>query len=210
MLLSVMGGCVAFAMTLITPGSDSAPTLFTFLLVVNNFCVACCDVLADAMVAEFAKLERGRGAGNLQVCVFGSQNLGQIVLNIFAGDVLAWCGPWPMFAGFGIMQAGIAGVAMTLHETPDEEPVTVAKVKRQLVLLKKTLQYPPIYMPAIFFFLINGGRPDITNGALQLITDQDNGYGINVSPVGPFCCVQFPVLSDGVCAVCCRSTHITI
>ena len=116
--------------------------------------VAICDVLADAMVAEYAKLEKGHGAGNLQVAVFGSNNMGQILLNFFAGDVLEWVGPWPMFVCFGILQAGIAGIAMILNETPDEEEVTWPKVKRQLTLLKKTLVYPPIYMPAIFFYLI--------------------------------------------------------
>ena len=61
--------------------------------------------------------------------------------------------------------------------------MTIEKVKRQITLLKKTLQYPPIYMPAIFFFLIQGGRPDISSGVLQFITDQDNGYGVAVAPM---------------------------
>ena len=54
------------------------------------------------MVAEYAKLERGRGAGNLQVACFGSQNVGSLLLNLFAGDVLQSWGPWPMFAVFGV------------------------------------------------------------------------------------------------------------
>ena len=30
--------------------------------------------------------------------------------------------------------------------------------------------------------LRSGGRPDITNGILQYITDQDDGYGIDIDP----------------------------
>ena len=36
--------------------------------------------------------------------------------------------------------------------------------------------------------LRSGGRPDITNGILQYITDQDDGYGIDIDP-----CAQTPL-----------------
>ena len=119
MLISIVGGLIATSMAFIDAGSEYGRSLFVVAITANNLCVALCDVLADAMVAEYAKLEKGKGAGNLQVCVFGSQNFGQIILHFFAGDVLEWVGPWPMFVMFGLMQAGIAGIAMILKERPD-------------------------------------------------------------------------------------------
>jgi hypothetical protein len=43
------------------------PAWVTFMFTLSSLAVAFCDVVADAMVAEYAKLESGRGAGNLQV-----------------------------------------------------------------------------------------------------------------------------------------------
>ena len=63
MLWSVFGG-LAYSLVFLVP---ETPAWVTFMFTLSSLAVAFCDVVADAMVAEYAKLESGRGAGNLQV-----------------------------------------------------------------------------------------------------------------------------------------------
>ena len=110
-----------------------------------------------------------------------------------------------MFVMFGLFQAAIGFVAMQLHEEKDHEGVNLEKVKKQMTLLKRTLVYPPIYMPALFFFL-NYARPDLGSAQFQFITDQDGGNGASEflyagASLSNFSLGEGPVTCDSIAAV---------
>jgi|EP01046_Picozoa_sp_COSAG06_P021508 MFS family permease len=82
---SVLGGLFCCLLLFTPMDSPDAALFICVCCFLNNIAVAFCDVLADAMTAQYAKLETGRGAGNLQVAVFASQNAGKIIFHMWAG-----------------------------------------------------------------------------------------------------------------------------
>ncbi|CAI5465123.1 unnamed protein product [Closterium sp. Yama58-4] len=82
------------------PRLAASPTPFTLLLVLQNVGAAMADVVIDAMVAEAAKGDKERYAGDLQSLSWFSMAAGGVVGSLLGGPALKTLQPHGMFALF--------------------------------------------------------------------------------------------------------------
>ncbi|CAI5516929.1 unnamed protein product [Closterium sp. Naga37s-1] len=82
------------------PSLAASPAPFTLLLVLQNVGAAMADVVIDAMVAEAAKGDKERYAGDLQSLSWFSMAAGGVVGSLLGGPALKTLQPHGMFALF--------------------------------------------------------------------------------------------------------------